>query len=296
MKIAIISFTQRGMELGEAIRYALTDENQDVWTYAKSQYLKSQKAVVIKDSLQSWTKEKWQEADALIFVGACGIAVRAIAPYVKDKFSDPAVLVLDEKGTFCISLLSGHVGGANELTRIISGAIESIPVITTATDVNGYFAIDEFAKKHEMELNRESMKHVSAALLAGKQIISAGIGCRKGTSVGLIEKAVNIACKSERIPIQAIKNVASIDLKKQEPGLRQFCEQLEVPFITYTKEELNTLEGNFTPSVFVESVTGVDNVCERSAVLASGHGTVIMKKTAFDGVTVALAVADGRKI
>lgn len=83
---------------------------------------------------------------ALLFIGACGIAVRSIAPYLQGKDKDPAVVVLDERGIFAISLLSGHLGGANELTAVLANLTGAIPVITTATDINGRFAVDVFAK------------------------------------------------------------------------------------------------------------------------------------------------------
>ena len=96
--------------------------------------------------LSQWAQTMFQERRPLVFVGAAGIAVRAIAPFVRDKFTDPPVLVIDEGGTFCIPLLSGHVGGANRLARKACQCLGAIPVIATpATDVNGLFAVDEFA-------------------------------------------------------------------------------------------------------------------------------------------------------
>ena len=90
---------------------------------------------------------EFSRRDALIFVGACGIAVREIAPYVRDKKTDPAVLVLDERARHVIPLLSGHIGGANRLAARLADALGAEPVITTATDVNGKFAVDEFAAR-----------------------------------------------------------------------------------------------------------------------------------------------------
>ena len=86
--------------------------------------------------------------DALIFVGACGVAVRSIAPFVRDKKTDPAVLCLDERASFVIPLLSGHIGGANALAARLAGALGAKAVITTATDVNGKFAVDAWAAQN----------------------------------------------------------------------------------------------------------------------------------------------------
>lgn len=269
MTIAMISFTKTGMELGEQLKTILSSHTHEVQSYTKSKYISG---IEWTGSLQEWTQKHWGNAEAVIFIGAVGIAVRAIAPFVKDKLTDPAVLVLDEKGTFCISLLSGHVGGANELTRQISENIGSMPVITTATDVNECFAIDEFAKQQNVTFqNRKQIKEVSSALLAGEKIVSVGIGCKKDTSFEQIDRAVGTALRKTKITVSSIYNIASIDLKKNESGILKFSEKYDVPFITYSADELLKLEGEYTSSVFVEAVTGVDNVCERCAVLASDY-------------------------
>ena len=105
-------------------------------------------------------------ADALIFVGACGIAVRAIAPFVKNKLTDPGVIVVDELGLQAISLLSGHIGGANELTRRIAASIGAIPVITTATDINHRFTADEWAKNNGLSIaSMQAAKRFAAEIL-----------------------------------------------------------------------------------------------------------------------------------
>ena len=122
MKIAGICFTNAGMELSEKIRKLLAsvsgEKEMEVRWYCKGKKLNLDahpEIRALREGLQSWTAGRFQDSDCLIFVGAAGIAVRAIAPYVKDKRVDPAVLVLDEKGQYCIPLLSGHIGGANEM-------------------------------------------------------------------------------------------------------------------------------------------------------------------------------------
>ena len=121
--------------------------------------------------LADWTAVRFAQSDALIFVGAVGIAVRAIAPHCKSKATDPAVVVLDECGRFAVPLLSGHLGGANALARALAEACGAIPVITTATDANGVFAVDEWAKAQGCAvLEPERIKLVSGALLAGHTV------------------------------------------------------------------------------------------------------------------------------
>ncbi len=125
-------------------------------------------------SLAEWTSQNFATAEALVFVGAAGIAVRAVAPYCQSKASDPAVVVVDECGRFAVPLLSGHLGGANRLARSISHAIGAVSVITTATDANGVFAVDEWAKMQGCIVAEPGrIKAVSGALLAGKTVTCA---------------------------------------------------------------------------------------------------------------------------
>ena len=264
-------------------------------------------------TLKGWTAEHFAQDEALIFVGAVGIAVRAIAPHCRSKAADPAVVVVDEGGNFAVPLLSGHLGGANALARALAKACGAVPVITTATDVNGLFAVDLWAKAQNCAvLEPECIKRVSGALLAGQtvrywspwpvagetpagalhlvpRIGVLGVGCRRGTTAQQLEEAFAAFCAASDLSPVAVCAAASIDLKKDEPGLAEFCKVHGWPITFYPADELRAVPGQFTPSAFVASVTGVDNVCERSAVKASG-GTLLLPKTAGGGVTLALAV------
>lgn len=351
-RIAILSFSLTGCTLGERIRELLEERNMEVSLDVKSRYL----SVSTPKNLREWTGEKFSAQDALIFIGACGIAVRAIAPFVQGKKSDPAVLVMDECGRFVISLLSGHLGGANELTGYLAEKTGAMPVITTATDLHGRFAVDIFAKERKCAiLHMAAAKEVSAAILAGEAVgfysefpirgvlpeglilclsdgrpvdpqkhrqetprvgvavtihtavqpfsstavvvpscVTVGIGCRRGKEASSIYKHIQETLGRAGIYTEALALAASIDLKADEKGILESAALLGIPFRTFSGQKLSQVPGAFTPSAFVSSVTGVDNVCERSAVLGSGHGTLIQKKTAADGVTAALAVKDWR--
>lgn len=350
--------------------------------------------------------------DAIIFVGATGIAVRAIAPFIHGKAVDPAVLVIDEAGRYVISLLSGHLGGANALARTAASLIEAEPIITTATDAESAFAVDTFAKengflltdlrkakevsakvlrgeklriysdipmerlvqrpaRHEAELvsaqdidradiiisyrthilkpasepdagasdrpsdasetqhpayqnaelsdartdavqvhsllDRDSAASGSLGILAppaeqssqaiGLRLIAkrvhVGLGARKGVTQAEVAAAVATCLEDAGIDPRAVVALASIDLKKQEAGILAYSYESGVPFVTYTAEELRTVEGAFAGSSFVQSVTGVANVCERAAAYAagrSGHAEVLVHKTIHGNVTTAVAV------
>ena len=122
-----------------------------------------------------------------------------------------------------------------------------------------------------------------------------GIGCRKGTKAETIRQSVQRMLKNERIEPNAVGLAASIDLKKEEPGILAFCREEGMPFVTYDAGELMEARGVFSASDFVSSVTGADNVCERSAVLAAGKGgRLIAGKQAGCGVTAALALKEWR--
>lgn len=124
-----------------------------------------------KVDLRAWTALAWEASDALLFVGAAGIAVRAIAPHVASKANDPAVVAIDEAGRFAVPLLSGHLGGANELAQTVARAAGAIPVITTATDVRGVWAVDTWARCAGLAVsNPEAIKRVSARLLSGGRV------------------------------------------------------------------------------------------------------------------------------
>lgn len=125
----------------------------------------------IDGALTDYVGENIHIFDAFVFVCACGIAVRAVAPYIKDKTVDPAVVVMDDSGKYVIPILSGHLGGANSLAKSIAKMTGAVPVITTATDCENVFAVDTFARNNQLEISDMKLaKEISAALLAGKKI------------------------------------------------------------------------------------------------------------------------------
>ena len=166
-RISIICFSLTGKETAQKLKEGLEKCGYHTELYKKSRYLEDS----IAESTADWTAEHFHREDGLIFVGACGIAVRSIAPQVASKKSDPAVLVVDECGQFVISLLSGHLGGANELSLKAAQILGAQPVVTTATDLHKRFAVDVFSRKNDCEiLFMKAAKEVSAALLAGKTV------------------------------------------------------------------------------------------------------------------------------
>ncbi len=168
----IISFTGKGLLLALKIKRVLGEEGP---VYTKFSEIDKrelpERVVYVEEKLGDWTNERFENHTPIVFIGACGIAVRTIAPYVRDKFSDIPVIVLDENGKFCIPLLSAHIGGAKKLAETIAEKIGAVPVITTATDVNDLFAVDVFAAENDLLiLNREGVKKVSSKILAAGEV------------------------------------------------------------------------------------------------------------------------------
>ena len=332
MRIAIFAYSHRGCDTTERVRAALAGPGDECRCYTTEKYCREGFAAMTPPCAK-FTGPVFAWADALVFVGACGIAVRSIAPWVRDKRTDPAVLVADERGKFVISLLSGHIGGANALAERLALALGAVPVVTTATDVNGKFSVDAWAAERGLYIDgMAAAKAVSAAILEGlvplcgdfpirgelpggvtagdsgpvgicvswkkrrpfektvllvPPVVHVGIGCKKGTGPEKIAALVDRVLEENGVHPRAVKLAASIDLKRDEPGLLDFCKDRGWPLAFYPAEELRAVEGDFTPSDFVRSVTGVDNVCERAAMI--GAEKLLVRKTARDGVTVALA-------
>ena len=309
MKKTVITFTDAGQALGNRLISEVPELNGAMQYDVHGKNDRKGLHKVVRDNFLS--------DRAILFIGSCGIAVRLIAPYVKDKLRDPAVIVMDEQGRHVIPILSGHIGGANELSIRIADIIGAVPVITTATDLRGDFAVDLYAKKNGMEVeNREDIAKISSRVLSGSEVtiqkplfgngvyitaddasirlrtrpVILGIGCKKGTRYSLIEIYIKHILKHYDININDVGVVATIDLKKDEKGLVEWCDRHRKKLLVFTAEELMAQEGDFTSSDFVRKTTGTDNVCERAVVAAGGRLRV--RKLAKYGITIAIGRRD----
>ena len=336
MKIKIIAFSSKGCALAERISNELNVH--ECRRFAKTAGDKH--GAIPVNSVAEWTAASFEGCDAMIFIGAAGIAVRYIAPHIKDKSTDPAVIVIDELGKNIIPILSGHIGGANKLASEIGKKIGGTVVITTATDLNDVFAVDVFAAENDMHIDNVPMvKHISSRLLEGKpvhissdimikgelpegityadsgdagiyisasaspgpfkntlrlypRIMTVGAGSHRDIDADVFEERVLDVLRRNDISIHSIRAGGSIDLKRNEKGMIRFFEKYGIPITFFSKEELEKIEGKFTASDYVRSITGVENVCERSAAAASRGGKIIVRKDAGKGVTVAVAKDD----
>ena len=327
MQVHIISFTQAGFSLSERIQNLLSQadfsdrDGEVTLSFAGNVAVKNENFLSGENlslkcppssvymPLSQWVQTHFRTKNALVFIGAAGIAVRAIAPFVKDKKTDPAVIVIDEKGSFVIPLLSGHIGGANELARKIASQIGAMAVITTASDVNNLPAIDEFAAKNNLSINDMKLAKDFAARLLAKnspeftisvyikndilslipKCLVLGIGCKKGKSREELKNFVFETLKSHKIDIRSLAQISSVYQKKDEKAIISLAEDLKLPFVTFSAEELNSVSQKVSHSDFVEKTLGTDNVCER-AVFASGADELLLPKTARNGMTLAVGM------
>lgn len=232
---------EEALALGEKLRQALNGDIYKPWEDGKC----SQR-LLFKETFP--TRSNW------VLVMTTGIAVRFLDGLTSDKTTDPAVVVVDEGGHHAISLLSGHEGGANELTYKVSNVLGAMPVISTATE-------------------------------ALKPLIL-GIGCRKGVSAEQIDACVHLALGERKL--SEVRLVASIDLKAEEPGLLEFCRRHKLPLQIFARESVASRPWSTEPSDWVRKAVGSDGVCEPCALMASPRGRLIVPKTVLNGVAAAL--------
>lgn len=348
MRIACVAFSQEGVTLARRMAQGLAQQGDEVSLCAPSRLAKAANEdhgsphIDELDSLHAWTANAFEQSDALLFVCACGIAVRAISPHVCDKFSDPAVVCMDEASSFVIPLLSGHVGGANQLARRIARLSGAQAAITTATEVRGVFSVDAWAVEQGLHiLDRPVAKEISAALLEGRTVgllsefaiegvppegirasdkgvcdlgisvsldparkpfartlrlvprtVTIGVGCKRNTPRKAIERLVDKCLAHANVAPQAVRTLASIDAKANEPGLLELAQRRGWQTHFYSAAKLAAVPGTFSSSDFVREVVGVDNVCERAA--CANGSTLLSAKIAKDGVTVALSCATSK--
>lgn len=170
-KASIISFTKYGAGLSHTIKNICQQNNCHITLYTAKKDFKHKDIQNIACPLNEWAGTHFKEDDIIIFIGACGIAVRSIAPFIQSKCTDPAVIVIDDMGQNIISLLSGHLGKANEWTKILAAAINANPVITTSSDIHGKTAIDLFALQNNLYIdNMENARRIQAAVIENKPV------------------------------------------------------------------------------------------------------------------------------
>ena len=317
MKIAMISFTGNGRRLERSLAHELEKEGHQVLQAVKCKELESDKDAV-KCSAGEWTGEQFRTRDVLIFIGAVQIAVRLIASFIGSKTTDPAVLVLDEKGQYCIPILSGHIGGANEMAERIAEMAGALPVITTATDIRGKWAIDVFARKNHLYIeDMQKAKQISAKILEeweNKELparIHLFQGLPKGDKMELIiQKAVELGAYRV-VPVSMKRSVVKLDAKKADAKRKRWNAVSEsaakqskrslipevAPLMTY-KEAVKEAAGYDMVLLPYESADGIRKTRELLASVKPGTDIAVFigPEGGFEDEEVELARENGAEI
>ena len=311
MKIAIISVSDKGQKLAVTLKNKLDADSTVIKTDLYHKNVKKYFSIL------------FYEYDAIIAVMASGILIRSIAPLIESKVSDPAVLNIDDNGNFVISTLSGHLGGANELTKKVSKLINATPVITTSTDVNKRLGIDVLARDLYLSIdNTDEILFFNKSILEGRQI-SFIVNSEKNldylykylkNNTHEIDVSINYSSKINtdeihvllhlysglkkslndlKMDISRINMFASAEIKKDEKGMLELSDKLNVPINFVDLDKLKLFESNdIQKSEFVKSKFGIYGVCEPSALITAGFDSkLIYKKTSYDGVTIAVAIS-----
>jgi cobalt-precorrin 5A hydrolase len=250
--------------LGERLAARLSGELFRPW-----EGLESQKAIF---------RERFASHAQWVLIMATGIAARFIDGLLQDKHVDPAVVVVDEAARYAIALVGGHEGGANTLAYRVANVVGAIPVVTTATEATRPLVV--------------------------------GIGCRRGASADQIERGVLHAVElwaradamARQLPtpragrhcegLAAIRELVTVDLKAEEPGLLAFSAKSGIPLRVISKHQIETRPWVTKPSEWVRQSVGLDGVCEPCALIACPRGKLVMPKTTLDGVAVAIVEDD----
>lgn len=346
-KIAVYALTPQGARLGRALARELNGALGADLYLPRKLAVPSESGEQAFDSLPALVADTFHAYAGHVFVAACGIVVRAVAPHLRGKANDPAVVALDQEGRHVVSLLSGHLGGANELARRVAQVTGGTPVITTATDTAGLPSLDLLARDSGLAIeNLNAVKTLNGGLLAGQvvqvfdpegylvipaehftrfewvaaphllepgsptvavswrqiavpagclvlrpRVVVAGVGCRKGAASSEIVALLREAFAAKSVALKSLALLASIDVKRGEPGLLGAARELGVEIRFYPAERLAGVKTPNPSSMPLKHV-GVESVCEAAALLAAGTTRLLVPKMKSKTVTAALALAN----
>ena len=252
MKLAAITFSVAGLNVCKEIREGIP-----------------QLAIYLHESITGFsdvtpftrvlelTPELFPHYDGLIFVAPCGVVVRSLAGCPQSKYKDPAIVVADVGGRHVVSLLSGHEGGANDLAIRVANLIDGEPVISTTTE-------------------------------AVKDLI-VGVGCRKGKEKADIVAAIEQVLTENSLAIERVRYIATAGVKRNEEGLLAAASQFGIPLRIIADDTIRNCHQQFTSSDFVTAQVALPAVAEPAALCAGRRTSLIVRKQALSGITIAVA-------
>lgn len=333
MNIAVIAVSPQGITIAEQLK---TEWQDQLTIFSTHQHSSVESIRNIKEHVDA----HFGDYSAWVFIGAMGICIRTIAEHVQHKYHDPAVINIDSTGRFVVSVLSGHVGGANELTEHIASLLGAQAVVSTQTDNTGLWALDLFSRKYgwaqvnnmgglnkpialytngkptalllevrdkfTLELERTHAEHVDIyykredldeskyelILVVSPRVyetskpciqyipksLALGLGCRYQCAPKDIPEYICNEIRRLGYYPEAIKRIGTIDLKKDEPLLKEMLQLLNIEEADiYTSEDLAPVEIK-NPSDYVFKVTGVYGVAESASRLSARMGSIVIEK------------------
>ncbi|MGL4652804.1 cobalt-precorrin 5A hydrolase [Cetobacterium sp.] len=318
MRIAIWTVTRGAV----ASALKIKEKNPEADVYSLKKF--SIKDSIEMDDFTGALNSNFENYDVHIFIMATGIVVRKIANLLKSKDVDPAVLVVDEGMRFVISLLSGHLGGANDFARVLNEQLGLVPIITTSSDVTGKIAVDTLSQKLDSDLKSlEAAKKVTALIVDGKNVelqlpenictenpegvvivsnrekietvqifprnLVIGLGSRRGILKEQIYEFLIETLKKHNLSYKSIKHFATVDLKADEIGMIELAKDLKKELKIVSRDEILKVENMFEGSDFVKKEIGVRAVSEPCAYLSSSKdGKFIEMKAKKDGMTISI--------
>lgn len=253
--IALITLSTAGARLALAVRRSIPESECFFHTGFPS--LTASGTAHSFESIRTITADIFNRVAGLVFFAPCGVAVRSIAGLIRDKKTDPAVVVVDTGGRFAISLLSGHEGGANNLTFRIANILGAEPIITTTTEANRDLIV--------------------------------GVGCRRNISADDIVSAIKSALEQCRASADRVRMIASADIKSNETGLIRAAKIMNLPLRFISSEEIKNSCKSFSAQDFVQMTVGLPAVAEPAALLAGRRTTLILPRIKHRNITVAIA-------
>jgi cobalt-precorrin 5A hydrolase len=358
---AVYVITKHGLEIAKKLKEILGDV--DLYISPKFLDKAPEGSYPLSLPMGPTLKKTFFEYYCHIHIISVGAVVRMIAPLMKNKKIDPAIVCVDDKANFSVCLLSGHVGRGNIFTKNVAEALNNTPVITTASDVSGTLTVDILGRElgwklenvdrnvtkgcaavvnqervlfvqecgepnwwpvnkklppgvsygtsldginhnnYEMLLvasDRSNISethpdHFEKSVIYNPKTLILGLGCDKETPFEVIEKGVLNLLKEKGLALQSVKEIATIDLKKNEPGFIELSKKYNWEIKSFGAEELDKVEGIENPSEIVKKYVGTKSVGEASALLCSGASKLLLPKQKFslssEGKNLTMAVA-----
>lgn len=351
---AVVAITKHGVEIGRRLQHTFAQSDLYYMSKFEQGDEKAKHIQLFSGTVRLLLPALFNQYKGLILIISLGAVVRMIAPILQDKKTDPGVVVIDDRGENVISVLSGHLGGANELTHEVAAALGANPIITTASDVQKTIPVDLFGSRfgwvwdsadkltpvsasvvneehvaivqetgekdwwmHDTPLPPQIMQYAStkeaikakphATLLVTDRMITLeeevlldngvlfrpkslviGMGCNRGTALEEIEAVIEETLKELGLSIKSVKALCTIDLKKDEQCFQDITRKYDWEFITYTPEELNTMN-IATPSETVFKYTGAYGVSEPAVMLYAGVEKLLLYKKKSGNATISVA-------